>query len=161
MERGGVAPARRARVDDALVRTIDLAPTIAAALGVPGALPESPEARDLASLGPGEDLVVFGEASMPWNVELPGEYPNRHKQRAIRSRTGTLVATPWSRRIEWFARSADPGELEAREVPPGEESQRLMRLLEEWGARGVPRDPPTGIDPELVEQLHGLGYVDR
>ncbi len=158
---GPPGPPDRARVDDALVRTIDLAPTIAAALGVPDALPEASESRDLASIRPGEDLVVFGEASMPWNVELAGEYPNRHKQKVIRTRRASLVATPWSRRIEWYDRDADPGELIARAVPPSEEPQRLTRLLAEWGSRGAPREQPTGIDPALVEQLHGLGYVDR
>ncbi len=148
----------------AFVRTIDLAPTMLAALKVRAALPGS-EGVDLAASAAGilsnTDLPVFAEASMPWNAELPGQYPNRFKQRAVRTRGEALVVTPWSGAAEWFDRANDPGELDPVPPPDSPAFGKLERDLDAWGARGAPRDPPTAIDPALVEQLHGLGYVDR
>lgn len=149
-------------LSDAFVRGIDLAPTILAALGVVAAPALVSDAVDLASRARGgADLPAFSEASMPWNVERPGEYPNREKQRALRTRERALVATPWAGTEEWFDRARDPGEEEPLASPGGDDAARLERDLAAWGDRGAPREPPTGISPELVEQLHGLGYTGR
>ncbi|MFN8176990.1 MAG: sulfatase [bacterium] len=144
----------------ATVRTIDIPRTILAALGVRSKL--AAEGEDLASrVRGGEGEVAFSEASMPWNLEVEGRYPNLFKQRAVRTDRWTLVETPYLDRREWFVRAEDPGELGApAAVAPEAQAVGLSKLLADWIARGRPRRQPSDVDPALAEKLRSLGYVD-
>lgn len=159
---GDVRDARHAGgVRDALVRGIDVAPTVLSVFGAPQG-PQLSEARSLfQTADSAEELPVFAEASMPWEVETATEYPNRGKQRVLRTRTETIVVTPWMQSVEWFDRTLDPGEERPLPLPSEEETRVALERLEDWGKRGAPREAPTGIDPDLLRQLHGLGYTDR
>lgn len=146
-------------VSSATVRTVDAAQTFVSALGVrPRAAWESRDLREWVTSEVG--LPAFSEASMPWNVERAGEYPNRHKQRAVRTRDWTLVETPWvGNRTEWFRRADDPGELGAPSPAPAD-GAALAAELADWIGRGRPRAEPGAIDPALAARLRSLGYVD-
>ncbi len=148
-----------AAVSAATVRTVDVPQTFVTALGVrPRAAWESRDLREWITSPVG--LVAFSEASMPWNVERPGEYPNLHKQRAVRTREWTLVETPWvGDRTEWYRRAEDPAETG---VPSGapDGGAALAAELADWIRRGQPRAAPDGIDPALAARLRSLGYVD-
>jgi arylsulfatase A-like enzyme len=143
-------------VSDALVRTIDVPRTLLEGLGVDARLPDG--AASLAR--PGGDRPVYAEASMPWNVEQEGAYPNARKQRVIRTRDWACVVTPWRDETLWFDRRRDPGELRPRPAPQAEVASELLRDLSDWIGRGQARPAPTGIDPALVERLRAIGYVD-
>ena len=142
------------------VRTIDIPRTILLRLGVRSKL--APEGADLARwVHGGSGAMAFSEASMPWDVERRGSYPNLLKQRAVRTQEWTFVETPWREEFGWYRREADPGELgRPGESPPAPGAAGLRQLLTDWIDRGQPRRPPTEIDPQLVQRLQSLGYVD-
>ena len=154
----GVAPFGPG-VSDAVVRTVDVPGTILDLLGVEANLPEGAAALT-PSPGHGGDRLSFAEASMPWNVEEAGLYANAHKQRVIRTRDWTYVETPFANEKLWFDRRRDPGERRPAAGPGGEEKDRLTRELTEWIARGTHRPAPSTVDPELIEQLRALGYIE-
>jgi arylsulfatase A-like enzyme len=147
------------RVTSATVRTIDLAPTILARLGLRASL--GSEGGDLAECLAGPGRRAFSEASMPWGAEREGSYPNQYKQRAVRTQEWTFLETPWRGDTpEWYRRAEDPGESgPPGAAPPSPAAAGLPELLREWIGRGRPRPPPS-IDPELAERLRSLGYVD-
>jgi len=146
-------------VSGRLVRTVDLIGTLLDRLGVRADLPA--DAGDLVD-GPFAEHVppAFSEASMPWNVEQPGAYPNLFKQRAIRTKEWTYVETPYLRDYAWYRRATDPAERDPVAGPEGVVRERLPRELEDWIDRGRERPPPTGIDPDLLDRLESLGYIE-
>jgi arylsulfatase A-like enzyme len=145
-------------VSGAMVRTLDVYGTILAALGgEPAAGTVSGDLADWAAGG--EGLPVFGEASMPWNVEVEGEWANRYKQRVVRTPEWSLVDTPWSGSHSYHDRARDWDELGSG-APPGPVARDLRGRLEEWSARPAHRVAPATVDPALVERLEALGYVE-
>ncbi len=146
----------RPRVAGELARIVDLAPTMLARLGVEAELPAG--SRDLA--GPLPDGPAMSEASMPWNVEQEGVYPNAYKQQAVRTRDWAYVETPYRGTREWYRRDNDPDETVPVAGPTGELRRRLQEALEDYLDRGQARPAPTTVDPELLESLNSLGYMD-
>lgn len=155
--RGGAFPAA---IAGATVRTLDAAATFLAALDVREA-PDGWASRDLREqVGAGAGLPAFSEASMPWDLERPGSYPNLYKQRAVRDGDWALVETPWQgERREWFRRAQDPGEQTPTGATPPGPAEWIARLTD-WIDQGKPRDEPGGLDPALAARLRSLGYVD-
>jgi arylsulfatase A-like enzyme len=141
----------------ALASTVDVCGTLLGRLGVHAALPAG--THDLAEPTDAEP-VAFAEASMPWNVEEAGRYPNVHKQRAVRTPEWSYVETPYLGAEEWYRRAADPGEASPVAAPAEPERTRLPALLEDWIARGRDRPAPTTVDPVLVDRLRSLGYIE-
>jgi arylsulfatase A-like enzyme len=143
----------------ATVPTIDVARTLVAWLGLNGELASDGEdLREWARGGAGGE--AYSEASMPWNVEVAGAYPNAQKQRAVRTSTWSFVETPWRNQQEWFSRAKDPGEL--RESLPETEPlpAALIERLRSWSGRGAPRAQPSYLSESVRERLRSIGYVD-
>lgn len=147
------------RVTGAVVRTIDVARTLVDWFELPAGL--AADGVDLRSAGDANtDLAAYAEASMPWDVERAGEYPNAHKQRAVRTAEWTLIETPWRGEAQWIRRAEDPGELRDASPPPPDAPAALVTLLRGWISRGAPRERPSGIDPAVRERLRSIGYID-
>lgn len=158
-------PAHRSgRVVDTLVRTVDIAPTIFDAVGVP-----APEGLDGVSLLPairGEeppDLWAYGETGR----SFMGIDPERHlpgvegKQRMIRTAKWKLVWIPDEdggiHRL--YDLHNDPGEtvdLAAREP---ERLMALRRHLDTILAVERQRTPERDLTEEQEQQLRELGYL--
>jgi arylsulfatase A-like enzyme len=152
---GGCAPFGPALSGD-LVRTVDLARTVLGRLGVAAELPDG--TRDLAVMSAEESAV--SEASMPWNVEQEGVYPNAFKQQSIRTRDWAYVETPYLNEKAWYHRASDPGETVPVAGPNPREQGRLIDRLRDAIAVGRERPAPTTVDPLLMERLEALGYTD-
>ena len=153
---GGCAPFG-AGVSGAVVRTVDVIGTVLDRLGVVAELP--PDARNLVRGGRRED-AAFAEASMPWNVEEQGIYPNYYKQRVIRTDEWAYVETPYRNERAWYHRLTDPDETRPVAGPNEEERQRLAARLQAWIDRGSDRPAPSTVDPALVDRLRSLGYIE-
>lgn len=139
-----------------LTSTVDVFGTLLGRLGVKAELPEG--AGDLAA--PNAEPLAFAEASMPWNVEEKGLYANLYKQRVIRTRDWSFVETPYLDRQEWYGRAADPAESAPVAAPAAPEGARLPEMLEDWIDRGRERPAPATVDPDLLESLKSLGYIE-
>jgi arylsulfatase A-like enzyme len=149
----------RPGVSAALVRTLDVFGTVLRALGGEAVGPT--DSGDLADwVDGGEGLPVFGEASMPWNVEREGEWANAWKQRVVRTPGETLVQTPWRNEQATYDRRADWNELGPGQAASRARTAELERRLEEWNAGSADRPAPRTVDPELVRRLEALGYVE-
>jgi len=151
---GGCAPFGPA-VSDELVSTVDVPGTLLGRLGVEAVLPV--DAGDLAESAASE---AFAVASMPWAVEQEGVYANYYKQRVIRTREWAYVETPYRDLHAWYRRSSDPDEREPVRGPGGEEERRIVGALHAWIEEGRDRPAPTTVDPELMDRLEALGYID-
>lgn len=151
---GGGAPFGSAVVGD-VARTVDIPGTVLDRLGVAAALPDG-----AGSLARTDKPDAFAEASMPWGVEEEGVYPNYHKQRVIRTRDWAYVETPYRRDSAWFRRAADPAELNPTTGPGGAEEERMVEALHAWIERGRDRPAPTTVNPDLMDQLRSLGYIE-
>ncbi|MBZ0268100.1 sulfatase-like hydrolase/transferase [bacterium] len=142
-------------ISGALTSTVDVCTTLLGRLGVDAPRPEG--THDLAGPAAARPLA-YAEASMPWNVEEEGLYPNVHKQRVVRTPEWSYVETPYLGGREWYRRSADPAELSP--VPTPADPEGLPALLDDWIARGRDRPAPTTVDPALVDRLRSLGYIE-
>jgi arylsulfatase A-like enzyme len=149
-------PGQGARRERAQVSLLDVAPTVLDALGLPP-LPAQRGHSLLATLGARE---AFGET----------EYGSGGSRRLfLRSGAGGFKLilgldrkTGAPRGEEWFDLARDPGEK--RDAPPPASVAGAMRrrLLDTWETarrRGSPA-PGVALDPEQLEQLRALGYVE-
>jgi arylsulfatase A-like enzyme len=147
----GVEPA----VTSAMVRTIDIPRTILERVGIEAELPE--EAGELLRWRDGgEGFPSFGMASQPW-AEATRATDNK-LQRVVRTQRMAYVETPWEKRRELFDRQADPGEMTTLPVR-GPEYEALHAALDAWIA-GAGRPAEQVTDPEVLERLESLGYID-
>ena len=151
-------------VVDRPVGLMDVAPTIAALVGLP---PEaSVQGLDLqpawhgepAILATLEDRVLRAEATKPTQAEAAPDWNNLRKERAA-IRQGLMLTE-----ASWEASSAPqifrlaPGQPLAAEVP-GSEVDRLKGALTDWDAAAPPyRDPQ--MTTETQSALRALGYLD-
>ncbi len=121
------------------VQGIDLFPTVAALLGFP-----APPAA------PGRNVLVE-RAARPAYSEL-GELA------AVRTLRWKLIAAPGSA-AELYDLDADAGEHRNR-FGTAEAGETLTQLLASW--RATAPAPPAGTDrdPQIVEKLRALGYVE-
>ncbi len=151
----GVEPAT---VEGAPVELVDLPGALTRIAGVPeGGLPVPGNGRLLAALGltdaPGPDASVVTEVYVADRDE--------HLQSALDGQTKLIRAQD---RTLLFDLDRDPGELE--NLAPGDPDQveSLTTLLEtRLGPLPAPGTPSGGgeiTDPELLERLRALGYVE-
>jgi choline-sulfatase len=146
----GIAPARI----EALVRSVDVAPTLLDLLGLPPfedadgvslrpLLEGRSESLDLVGYGESaEMLALFGDPMLRFVRE--GRWKYIHKARP-----------------ELYDVEADPAELDDRSTREPERvaslRSRLSELLE--ASSGAPADASVALDPETRAQLQQLGYV--
>ncbi|MEZ5063802.1 MAG: sulfatase [bacterium] len=143
----------RGRVRDALVRTVDVAPTLLAAAG----LPPDPafEGVDVLAGSPDGVDATYGEATL-YGPE----------QKFLRTPDRKVILDPEELRIEMFDLGQDPGEQRDRHVEDADAMGALLADLRVWqervGSAGAmaARDPGD-LDPETLEQLRALGYIQK
>jgi arylsulfatase A-like enzyme len=150
------APAVRS---DALVSALDLAPTLAELTGVSltqGALPG-------VSLAP----TIRGESDPKLAAPRDLVHQNAHNLAvAIRSGGWKLI---WpmakdhpllSGAPELYDLTRDPGERENRAAAEPARVEALRKPIERWIANGpIARDNVPHLDPEAVDRLRALGYL--
>ena len=139
-------------------RTVDVAPTVLAHFGL------SPqrkiEGRDLLGDPPptGDDLLFVAET-----------YPAQKKSTplyALRTRTHKVVWQPRERRWEFYDLTVDPGEVHDLSTTGGEAFDvyaadlKLDLINRPVGKTETIDEERGGADPEMVEALRSLGYVD-
>jgi arylsulfatase A-like enzyme len=135
-------------VDQRLVSSIDLMPTILAAAGVEA--PRAVAGRDLLSpdAAPLDENLVF----LQYGRRLYG----------VRSHRWKLIENTAKDSYELYDLETDPAELVNRYSEQLEVAAELSGHLEDWKSSiGEPRDPTSAeLSREELEQLEALGYVD-
>lgn len=155
----GRLPAGRVVTDQ--VRTIDLAPSLLAAAGVP--VPSAMQGRDLLPLARGE--------SLPPRAALLELYADGRDQRALRTPELKVYAPGRvrGRALPDFAYdlAQDPRERAARKRGSDARFEAAFAELEATRAAAIALRAQVGggataagVDGELRERLRGLGYVD-
>ncbi len=145
------AGAEAGRRVDAVVRSIDIAPTVLKALGLRS--PSQFSGIDLAALWSDRQVPTLPVLSRLDRVD---------KARVSAIREGSFkLLRPFSRKQHLFDLDEDPGELWDDSSNHPDEVGRLLRLFEELLAT---RETPTGteVNPsaKLVQELRDLGYID-
>jgi arylsulfatase A-like enzyme len=152
------------RVVDALVRTVDILPTLLDAVGTP--VPEGLDGISLLPAVRGESppaLWAYGEAGrsfMGMDPErlLPGV---EGKHRMIRTAGWKLVFVPDQSSGEYrlFDLSADPGEHRNVAADAPAKLDELRAHLETILATDESAAPERSLSPEETETLRELGYI--
>ena len=150
----------RSIAPEALVRTLDLAPTLIEIFG------EQPErtlqGRTLLPLVSGKDesstRTLFAEATKPHHVESRQGWPNERKSHALRGENWKLIETPYLGRRELYDLRIDPGEAHSLSGSGATPQEGLEQELKSWLDR-APR-PPIRPDPRALKRLESLGYLD-
>ena len=144
-------------------------PTVLAAAGV-----------DAQTRLDGENLALFlGPDSVPHPVsyaETGKKFFPQNKRRYVNGIEGNWLSlregdwklikipTPSDPIYELYHLVDDPRETTNRFDPAHEETQRLMKALDDWVAgfesRPAHSGEPDEIDPEVQERLRSLGYVE-
>jgi arylsulfatase A-like enzyme len=148
-----------------LVRTIDILPTVADALGIP--TPGSVHGSSLMDLMSGhreQARIGFAEALNTLDTHAPGNLPPHQRDLLFcaMDRTWKLIHhVNEPRNDELYDLVEDPGELtNLATVNPGER-ERLLTALKRSGIMNIERVEPSGpLDPEDLEKLRSLGYVN-
>jgi arylsulfatase A-like enzyme len=163
------APGLTPRVESEPVEQIDLLPTILALLGVEA--PANLPGRDLlgAARKPA-DAPIFMERDRPPQWRQRGVVRGNHKLIVIEEADTSLVP-PTSRNEEipvtnvhpgiyLYDLASDPGEhtnLFSRDDPV---SLELLGLVTKHFATAAARPQPVEVDPDLLQKLKSLGYVN-
>lgn len=149
---------------------IDLAPTLLAYAGLP--VPQAYEGRSfldvLRRAGSSEGATaraIFAEATKPFAVERNQSWPNRLKARCVLRGPWKVVNTPWRENLwELYDLGSDPLEqrnLWGRAAPAKAAVDAMAAALARWsGAESGAAAPEAPSDPEVLERLKSLGYVD-
>jgi arylsulfatase A-like enzyme len=142
----GIAPSRIA----AVVPLMDLGPTILELLGVP--LPSQFEGRSLLGLISGTETADRPVISEQRNLKSWLEYPFK------------LVRGASSDALQLFDLAIDPLEQDNVAVARSDVALRLGAQLDAriagYPLRNVPELEPGISDPELLERLRALGYIE-
>ncbi len=162
------APGLAPRVERGPAEQTDLLPTILALLGIeaPGGLP----GKDLLGAAKPADSAVYMERDRPPQWRQRGVLRGNHKLVVIEEADTSLVP-PTSRNEEipvtnvhpgiyLYDLARDPGELTnlfSRDDPT---SLELLGLVTTHFAAATARPQPVEVDPELLEKLRSLGYVN-
>lgn len=141
---------------------------------VPGA--EAGVARhpiQLAHVGETLQAILAGAASpsslLHPSESSPGEtvsWTMQHERRAcVRSAGRKLVVDPVTLKVAgYYDLEADPGETTSLPLDPlDDEGSRLLARMEARlrDGRFLAKPPTRAIDPELLEQMRALGYVEE
>jgi arylsulfatase A-like enzyme len=137
-------------VDEALVSTVDVAPTILALAGIEP--PAIMAGRDLLGPSPDEpaDQVVFAQF--------------RSLLYGVRTQRWKLIWDTRAKRLSLFDLDRDPGELDDVAEAHPQLVRRLQRRLRTW-RKSLPDleaadRQDVEIDAEQAERLKSLGYLD-
>jgi arylsulfatase A-like enzyme len=162
-------------VEDGLVQTHDIFPTIASLInGTNGSgagddsLREQFQAQPLPPFGAPREYAVseLNEIQPPISI-LARRYPDFDWRRYDRSLRAVRTATEKYIRAadgteELYAVATDPGERTNLAAARPDRLERLRAWLDGWEAgqarREVPADSPE-LDPDLRQRLHDLGYL--
>ena len=149
--------ARGARIEQP-VQHVDLLPTLLAYLGVEA--PKMVEGRDLMAILRGSAASDGGDGWILSTIDVDGF-------------TGRSVTTPTHRFIlpqsenmgsdvQLYDRVSDPGERTnvAAEWPILSEYLRILLTSVEASTEAVPTVDEEDLEPEVLEQMRALGYVD-
>jgi len=146
---------RGGRRIDAPVSLVDVYPTLAEL--VDAEPPDGAQGQSLVPLLRGEP----GDPERPILLEL---WPPRPERQGIRRGRWKLIRSlEPARAIELFDLDADPRESVNLADRNPELAAELERQLDELLGRlpaAAPIDLPAVTDPELLEQLRNMGYVD-
>ncbi len=144
------------------VRLVDLYPTILDLLGVP--LEHRVQGRSLRPLLAGRRLPAvdaFSESTYWGPIEVKALRSERFKYlRGIPKRPAGADHQGWE---ALYDLARDPAETADVQGENGRELTRMRTLVDHILARGstAPEAPlPENADPELLEQLRSLGYID-
>ena len=134
---------------EAQVRGIDVAPTLLSLAGIDA--PASFEGEPLLPMKPGaiRDRVATGA------VGLNDQVPNLDYV-AVVTPDSLYVRERRNDRVEFYDLEADPGALD--DLGPDHPRARLLAKLEP--PPGDAKAPRKTLDPEMIEQLRSLGYID-
>jgi len=146
-----------------LVRTIDIYPTVLEALGIDP--PEDVEGRSLSALlkgGPDEPRIAYADQLNVYdtNAFLTDARPLDALLHCAMDERWKLIYRPLApKKSELFDLAADPDELTNLLDAHPAEARRLLSILH---ASGGFVDQPFGEekDPETLERLRSLGYID-
>jgi len=150
------------QIVDRQVRTIDILPTVADLMDVP--VETKLDGRSLLPLMRGEDddsrLALLGQTKVgPLRIGLRGMGFKYITSLPSTTERRPLVPEPAPRQL--YDLGADPGEL--TNIPQGYSDLRLTldQLLENHPGRSrfINPDAAVDMDPELVERLKSLGYL--
>ncbi|MCK4547878.1 MAG: sulfatase-like hydrolase/transferase, partial [Candidatus Eisenbacteria sp.] len=148
------------------VETLDILPTILDVMGHP--IPDVVEGRSLKPLLAGDtswtERTVFSEASKPWNAEgESGEiFRNERKAKCARTRDWKYIYTPYARSRELYELSKDPAEtvnLVAKRPDLAAEMEKHLQFWAQAPRERQPADDLVSQDPETLEKLRSLGYL--
>jgi arylsulfatase A-like enzyme/Tfp pilus assembly protein PilF len=144
----------RGRVVDAVVRSVDLAPTVLDLLGFPGALP-----------GAGTSVVplIGGAGGAPGDGYSESYYARFHygwsELRAVRTKRWHFIESP---KAELYDLTADPGEtanVASRELSTVERLRSSLTEFERQSIAKLAATAPVEEDEETLRKLASLGYV--
>jgi arylsulfatase A-like enzyme len=154
---------------DGVVRTpvsnIDIAPTLLDLVEIEVPLPF--EGKSLGRLLTGQEdeslasRAHFSEGTRPYLNTKP--WPNHRLPRAVIQ--GDLKTQHWpktKKRWELYNLTTDPGERENlwREPAMAQRRRELRRALDSWASRVPSATGAESKDPEVLEQLRALGYIE-
>jgi arylsulfatase A-like enzyme len=131
------------------VRGIDVAPTLLSLAGI--GVPESFEGEPLLPMKPGaiRDRVATGAVGL--NDYLPNlDYV------AVVTPSSLYVRERRNDRVEFYDLEADPGALD--DLGPDHPRARILAKLAP--ASGDTKASRESLDPETIEQLRSLGYIE-
>jgi len=160
-------------VDDALVQTHDVYPTVLEIVGVEWTRTAAYNCQSLLSAGRMPGRLAVSEYLAPWlggldpGTEYPATDPSRFLQPLRAVRSGSMKLIRWSGgATELYDLASDPLETEDLSRARPAEAARLKQMLEEWLAsfeHYTPRPRPFRQMPrpskEELEALKELGYV--
>ncbi|MEM8930526.1 MAG: sulfatase [Acidobacteriota bacterium] len=118
-----------------------------------------PPARDDDLLRPPTDRQVFGHTRVP---VAPDDPRNRTTVASIRDSGWWLVYEEAFDRQRLYDADADPDQRHDMAGEQVEIARRLRSTLDAWLAESASGDAPTTpaeVDPEALEQLRALGYI--
>jgi arylsulfatase A-like enzyme len=157
------------RVVNGPVGVVDITPTLLELAGLP--LPEGLDGRSLVPLmrgeSPDESRFIVSDSDMTVQNRTFFRSQNTAFVLSLRRNAHKLIYESGNQSRRLYDLDSDPGELKdlSRDQPevmaefevPLRQAIARRRLAKPNG--GVPDDPTT-IDPEFLEQLRSLGYVD-
>lgn len=144
----------RGRVVDAVVRSIDVAPTVLELVGFPGSLP-----------GAGTSIVplLAGSGAEPGDGYSESYYARFHygwsELRAVRTKRWHFIESP---KAELYDLGTDPGELTnlaSRELSTVERLRSSLSEFERVSIAKLAATAPVEEDAETLRKLASLGYI--